>query len=188
MKCSKCKATIQEEASFCPSCGNRLSGTTPNSIETTDSDAFVRKVGIAIGVVVFGVIVALFVSISIAIQPGSSSPETPVTIETESTEPESIESVGQANAREKAEQYLQFSAFSKSGLINQLLYEGFSKADSTYGVEALVVDWNEQAVKKGEEYLRYSAFSASGLMNQLVYEGFTKEQAAYGALMNGFKP
>lgn len=198
MKCLSCSKEIAKSSKFCPDCGARISSSTPGTIETNDSDEFVRKLSlpgfeygkvvVAIGVVVFGLIVAIFVSISIATQSGSSSSETPVSVEADLTEPESSESIEQANAREKAEQYLKFSAFSKSGLANQLEYEGFSKADSEYAVEALVVDWNEQAALKAEQYLKFSAFSADGLIEQLIYEGFTKEQAAYGALMNGFKP
>lgn len=198
MKCLSCSMEIAELSKFCPDCGARMVGTHPDSTKSNDSDEFVRKLSlpgfeygkvvIGIGVVIFGLIVAVFVSISIASQSGTSNLETPITIETDLTKPGSSESIEQANAREKAEQYLKFSAFSKSGLANQLAYEGFSEADSEYAVENLVVDWNEQAALKGEQYLKFSAFSANGLIEQLIYEGFTKEQAAYGALMNGFTP
>lgn len=95
------------------------------------------------------------------------------------------ESVSQQNARSKASSYLRYSAFSRSGLIDQLLYEGFSQGDATYGVDALNVNWNEQAAKKAASYLRYSAFSRSGLVDQLLYEGFTQPQAEYGVSTTG---
>ena len=47
------------------------------------------------------------------------------------------ETIGQQNARGKAESYLNSSSFSRSGLIDQLLYEGFSQAEAEYGVEAV---------------------------------------------------
>lgn len=87
----------------------------------------------------------------------------------------------QKNALKKAESYLKYSAFSYSGLIEQLEYEGYSTEDATYAVDHCGADWKEQAVKKAKSYLKYSSFSKSGLIDQLEYEGFTYEQAVYGA-------
>jgi hypothetical protein len=84
------------------------------------------------------------------------------------------------NALEKAQEYLEMTSFSKSGLIEQLEYEGFSAADATAAVNSLTVDWNRQAALKAKEYLEMTSFSASGLAEQLEYEGFTASQAAYG--------
>ena len=78
-----------------------------------------------------------------------------------------------------------YSSFSRTGLIGQLQYEGFSLDDATYGTDAQNADWNEQAGKSGESYLEISAFSRSGLIDQLEFEGYTSEQAAYGADANG---
>jgi len=89
------------------------------------------------------------------------------------------------NARRKAADYLDYSAFSRTGLIDQLQFEGFSASDATYGVDSLKVDWNEQAAKKAAEYLDYSAFSRSGLIDQLLFEGFTPAQAEYGVSTTG---
>ena len=96
-----------------------------------------------------------------------------------------VETVSQENARESAESYLDFSAFSRSGLIDQLKYEGFSKKDAAYAVDAISPDWNKQAVKSAKEYLDYSSFSRSGLIDQLEYEGFTHAQAVYGVSKTG---
>ncbi|KUI29861.1 hypothetical protein AU195_06505 [Mycobacterium sp. IS-1496] len=93
--------------------------------------------------------------------------------------------VSQQNAVRAAEEYLEVSAFSRQGLIEQLEYSGFSTADATFAVDAIVVDWNEQAVKAAQEYLEVSAFSRSGLIDQLVYSGFTPSQAAYGVAATG---
>ena len=46
------------------------------------------------------------------------------------------ESVGERNARETAADYLEYSAFSRSGLIDQLEYEGFTTSQAEYGVDA----------------------------------------------------
>lgn len=102
-----------------------------------------------------------------------------------STSPESTETVSETNARKKAEGYLAFMAFSRSGLITQLEFEGFSTPDATYGTDSLDVDWNDQAAKKAASYLETMAFSRSGLITQLEYEGFTPAQAAYGVSTTG---
>jgi len=94
--------------------------------------------------------------------------------------------LGQESARRKSQEYLDFASFSRSGLIEQLEYEGFSKADATGAVDSLGVDWNEQAAEKADEYMGFSSFSRSGLIEQLEYEGFTPEQAAYGAGAVGY--
>ena len=84
------------------------------------------------------------------------------------------------NAIRSAESYLQFAAFSRSGLINQLEFEGFTNAEATLAVDSLGVDWNKQAMLSAESYLDYSAFSQSGLVEQLEFEGFTSAQATHG--------
>jgi colicin import membrane protein len=89
------------------------------------------------------------------------------------------------NAIRSAESYLSFSAFSRSGLIVQLEYEGFTNADATLAVGYLDVDWNQQAALSAEQYLDFSSFSRSGLIDQLLYEGFTQNQATYGVDTTG---
>jgi hypothetical protein len=44
------------------------------------------------------------------------------------------ETVAQENARKSAESYLSHSAFSRSGLIDQLKFEGYSTQQAAYGV------------------------------------------------------
>lgn len=90
-------------------------------------------------------------------------------------------SVSQENALRAAENYINIMPFSKSGLIEQLEFEGYSTEDATFGVEGISVDWNKQAAKAAENYLDMMAFSRSGLIEQLKFEGFTDEQASYGA-------
>jgi flagellar biosynthesis GTPase FlhF len=93
----------------------------------------------------------------------------------------------QQNALQSAESYLETSAFSEAGLIEQLSSEAGSKfphADAVFAVEHLHVNWNEQAVKAAKEYLNTSSFSCQGLIEQLSSEAgskFTVAQAEYGA-------
>jgi hypothetical protein len=86
----------------------------------------------------------------------------------------------QENAILQARNYLDFTSFSRSGLIEQLEYEGYSRADATFAVDYIHVNWKRQAWLKAEEYLDYSPFSRSGLIEQLEFEGFTHAQAVHG--------
>lgn len=85
----------------------------------------------------------------------------------------------QRNALSKANDYLDYTAFSKSGLYEQLLFEGFPEDAAQFAIDKIVVDWNAQALQKAIDYLDYTSFSDQGLYEQLVYEGFTNEQAQY---------
>lgn len=91
----------------------------------------------------------------------------------------------QENAVKSATSYIDYSSFSKEGLIRQLQVEKFSVDDATFAVEYLErtggVDWNDQAVKSAKSYLSYSSFSLEGLIRQLEVERFTPAQAEYGA-------
>ncbi|MEC3953130.1 Ltp family lipoprotein [Nocardia sp. CDC153] len=111
-------------------------------------------------------------------QPDIAAPVSPLAVEFSPAKQDITSS--QRNAIQSAQQYLDYSAFSRSGLIHQLEYEGFSTEDATFAVDSLNVDWNEQAAKCAKQYLDYTSFSRSGLIDQLVYDGFTRAQAEYG--------
>lgn len=112
--------------------------------------------------------------------PDSGVPTPPAT-----DEPSASETVSQKNARRSAASYLEFTSFSRSGLIKQLEFEGFSQADATYGVDTMTVNWSEQAAKSATSYLEFTSFSRSGLIQQLVFEGFTQAEAEYGVSATG---
>jgi len=96
-----------------------------------------------------------------------------------------VETVSQENARESAEDYLDLTAYSRSGLIGQLKFEGFSVKDATYGVDSLHANWNEQAAKSAQDYLDLTSYSRTGLIGQLKFEGYTQAQAVYGVNQAG---
>lgn len=111
----------------------------------------------------------------------------PEPVVTEEPEPEGpVETLSQSNARSTAGDYIDSSGFSRSGLIDQLKFEGYSTADSTYAVDAIEVNWNEQAARTAQAYLDSSSFSSSGLYDQLVFEGYTSSQANYGLSAVGY--
>lgn len=86
----------------------------------------------------------------------------------------------QRNAVRSAESYLDYTGFSRQGLIGQLEYEDYSTEDATFAVDYVAPDWNEQAVSVAESYLDYTSFSRQGLIDQLMFDGFSPEQAQFG--------
>ena len=100
--------------------------------------------------------------------------------------PDNSISLEEQNALNKALDYLEILAFSRSGLIEQLQYEGFSLEASTYAVDNCGANWYEQAAKKAQSYLEIMSFSKQRLIEQLVFDGFTQEQAEYGASSVGY--
>lgn len=113
----------------------------------------------------------------------SSSTTTPSTSSNASTP---SPTTGEKNALRSAREYLNFSAFSYTGLIKQLEYEGYLTEEATYAADNCNANWNEQAAKSAKEYLNVSSFSRQELINQLIYEGYTQEQAEYGVTQNGY--
>ncbi|AUX81849.1 superinfection exclusion [Gordonia phage Brandonk123] len=91
--------------------------------------------------------------------------------------------VSQTQALQSAEQYLAYvGGFSRAELIDQLVYEDFSRADAEWAVDNVTVDWFEQAEKSAADYIEFvGGFSYQELVDQLVYEQFTQEQAEHGA-------
>lgn len=95
-------------------------------------------------------------------------------------------SLSQQNAVAKAKDYLDYTSFSRTGLIGQLEYEGFATVDAEFAVDYVAPDWNAQAALKAQDYLDYTSFSRQGLIDQLIYEGFSPEQAEFGVTAVGF--
>lgn len=88
--------------------------------------------------------------------------------------------LAQENAATKALDYIDLMAFSRSGLIEQLEFEGYSHEDATLVTDHIGVDWDQQAEFKAREYLDAMSFSRDGLIGQLEHDGFTHDQAVYG--------
>jgi hypothetical protein len=95
-------------------------------------------------------------------------------------------SAEEQNAIRSAQGYLEFKAFSRQGLIQQLSSDagdGYSVKAATAAVDSLHINFNEQAYKAAKSYLEMMGFSRRGLIEQLdsdAGEGFTHSQAVYG--------
>lgn len=101
--------------------------------------------------------------------------------QTQQAAPATGETVSQKNAVKKAKSYLNYTGFSRDGLVAQLEYDQFSNADAVYGADNAGGNWMEEAAQKAKAYMEYSAFSRGSLIEQLKYDKFTQEQAEYGA-------
>lgn len=88
-------------------------------------------------------------------------------------------SAGQRNALASAKSYLDLMGFSRQGLMDQLVYDGYSSADAQYAVDHCGANWYSQAVRSAREYAKYG-YSRNDLIEQLVYIKFTNDQAVYG--------
>jgi hypothetical protein len=131
-------------------------------------------------------------SLNVAPTP-SATPTSPSLEEAEPEEPEEPAepeapqlTVSESNAVRSGNSYLDYSGFSRSGLIGQLEYEGYSTGDATFAVDYIAPDWNKEAAESAESYLAYSSFSRQGLIDQLIYEGFSQAEAEYGVTAAGY--
>lgn len=94
--------------------------------------------------------------------------------------------LGEKNALQRAKDYLDIMAFSYTGLIDQLEFDGFSYSEAVYAADHCGADWNQQAAKRARSYLEIMSFSRDGLYDQLIFDGFTESEAAYGVSATGY--
>lgn len=117
--------------------------------------------------------------------PSGTSSGTPSPTPSSTSGSTANETVNQFNARRAATNYLSILSFSRAGLIKQLEFDGFSRAEAEYAVNAQKVNWKEQAAKTAAAYIKLMAFSYASLLSQLVYEGYTQEEAEFGVDSTG---
>lgn len=174
--CPLCDASISDQARACPKCGAVVAPNySANPIKPN------RKVSRGlICIIALSAIVIVILSILLYFKTADSNKATAYTSQGRHAYT-SIPKTGTAGALAKAESYLKSSAFSYTGLIDQLEYHGFSNYEATYAANNCGADWNAQALRKAKSYLSSSAFSYTGLIDQLEYSGFTSSQAQYGA-------
>lgn len=185
-KCPACGWEVKDGADRCPSCGllaSEFHSYTPGRKKEKSSGCL-----LPIGIVVAVLIAVIFINGALNQHYGgstSSQSRTAVTAAPSPT-PKSTVRIGKQNALAAAKLYLNSSAFSRSGLIDQLKYEGYTDDEAAYAVGHCGANWEEQAVRMAKQYLDTMPFSKSSLIEQLEYEGFTHEQAVYGVEQNGY--
>ncbi len=100
-------------------------------------------------------------------------------------DPNTNVSLGKQQALRKAQDYLDYTAFSKQGLYDQLISEyggQFKPDEAQYAVDNIGANWKQQALRKAQDYLDYTAFSKQGLYDQLISESgsqFKPDEAQY---------
>lgn len=189
IKCPECgRETVSSRAKSCPGCGYNLKEyhkNIGNNNKWNDKTKIQILAGIIIGcVLLFGI----YYFMTRCSYSGCNEKKMPDSeycryhsLEYESVQYNYAPKTGNARAVEKAESYTERMAFSYSGLVNQLEYEGFTTSEAEYGADNCKANWKEQALKKAKSCLESTAFSYSGLEEQLIYEGFTEDEAEYGA-------
>ncbi len=179
IQCPECRHTVSDMAVRCPNCGHPIAGQKGNSKANKASSSKVfLTTGVAAIIVCFLWILSDYnvtkkYGVDLSYSASNKLPEY-------NYQYEYVPKVGNEGALAKAKSYLKSSAFSYTGLIDQLEYEGFSTSEATYGANNCGADWNEQALKKAKSYLKSSSFSHTGLIDQLEFEGFTGSEAKYG--------
>lgn len=114
----------------------------------------------------------------------TADPGAAVTVVAEAPEP--VYTLAQENAIRKAQSYLDFTGFSRQGLIEQLEFEGFSTEEATFGADNAGADWNAEAAEKAASYLELTSFSREGLYDQMAYEGFTDSEIQHALAAVGY--
>ena len=104
---------------------------------------------------------------------------------TPATDPSAVSQESSATANEQAAvkdavKYLSDSSYSYSALVDQLLNDGYTKAEAAYGADHCKANWKDQATKKAQSHLEDSSFTHQELIDQLLNDGFTQEEATYG--------
>ena len=89
---------------------------------------------------------------------------------------EPSETAGQENARRSAESYLDTAAFSRSGLIKQLQFEGYSAADASYGVVT-------RRIRERLEH--HAARSPSSLPSGLIHGDLFRDNVLWQEVSDG---
>jgi hypothetical protein len=174
VRCPECGRQVSDKAAMCPGCGHPSAKIKPG---LSNNQARQKSLAFFVAVVVFAVIAVLLWRIS------DYQENTVTTASTKyytgysyAAQPKT----GKEGALAKAHSYLSYTAFSYSGLVDQLEYEGFSTYEAEYGADNCGAIWKDQALEKALSYLETSAFSYSGLREQLEFEGFTSDEAKYG--------
>lgn len=168
IKCPECGRDISDMASSCPGCGHVLRKSQNNKTK--------KNV-----VLIVGILIVLAIICIIWYQLDRSKKDNSSYSNSYYDSYYNYPKTGNEGALEKAKSYLNSSAFSYTGLIDQLEYNGFSESEAKYGADNCGANWKGQALKKAKSYLNTSAFSYTGLIDQLEYNGFTEEEAKYGA-------
>lgn len=191
MYCKNCGVHLDNDALFCPNCGNRVQKNEVHS--TTQFEKSSKKtphwIGIFACIVVVIVLLGSF-STNSAKSSGYSSTSVRSTSKSSysvpQTTPSETVSTEYQNALTKGLQYANHLHLSKKAIYDQLTSsygEGFTADAAQYAINHMTsVDWNYNALQKAKEYQSNMAMSKSAIYDQLTSsygEQFTASEAQY---------
>lgn len=103
-----------------------------------------------------------------------------------STADDDSTTIGKRNAKKSAKSYISVLALSRTQMIEQLEFEGYTTEEATYGADNCGADWNVEAAECAENLLDVMGMSRSQLAEQLEFVGFTDEQIEYALEKVGY--
>lgn len=74
---------------------------------------------------------------------------------------------------------LETVAYSREGLISQMVHDGYEEAVAAAAADRTGLDWKAQAVRSAQECVLHLAVSRTGVAQMLEYERFTADETAY---------
>ena len=146
IKCPECGRDISDMASSCPSCGYVVKKA--NSVNENK-----KKNNIML---ICGVIIILAIICVVWYQSDKKDNSSYSNSYYDSYY--NYPKTGNEGALAKAKSYLNSSAFSYEGLIEQLEYEGFTETEAKYGVDNCGANWKAQALKKNKVIFEFVSF------------------------------
>ena len=197
MYCKKCGASLDDDALFCSSCGQKVQESTQTIVKNAGQTN--KKAPRWIGIVLCAVL-AIVVLGSLGGSTSKTSGYNSASVKSSYSSSKSSYSAYSApattpnigvsqeyqNALTKGLSYARNLHMSKKGVYDQLTSsygEGFSADAAQYAIDNMTdVDWNANALEKAKQYYYNMSMSKSAVYDQLTSEygeQFTASQAQY---------
>ena len=74
---------------------------------------------------------------------------------------------------------LETVAYSREGIISQMVHDGYEEAVAAAAADRTGTDWKAQAVRSAQECVLHLAVSRTGVAQMLEYERFTADETVY---------
>lgn len=110
-------------------------------------------------------------------EPVESSAETTLPPETDTAQSSSeLSDIVSAAAN-----HMSLFAYSRSGLIYQLISDGYTETEAVNAADTCGANWYTNAVAAAGSHLSTMFYSRASMVSQLQYDGFSSDESAYGA-------
>ncbi|WP_448855186.1 Ltp family lipoprotein [Corynebacterium camporealensis] len=138
-----------------------------------------------LGIALIAVVAVAVLSFGDDSEASTGQPSTPPTTSSQAAPPSTAPEVSRDEAIERAQLYVDSSAFSYAGLYEQLtneVAEGYPADIAKHAVDNVEADWMAEAVEAAEQYQRVMPMPREQLYEMLTSEygdGFTPEEAEH---------